>query len=225
MEEIIQRLFSLKDEGYKEFHKKLMPTVNPEKIIGVRIPLLRKLAKELSGTEEARRFLTKLPHKYYEENNLHAFLLEGVKDFDLCIEEAEKFLPYIDNWATCDSFRPPCFKKNKEKLIEKITEWILSDKTYTVRFAIVCLMTYFLGEEYKKEYSDMVVSAINGEYYVDMAVSWYFATALSSNYEEAVGYIENGKLSYFVHNKTIQKAIESYRVTDENKKYLKTLKK
>lgn len=225
MEYIESRLFSLKDEGYKEFHKKLMPTVDEDKIIGVRIPHLRKLAKELSGTDEAKRFLLKLPHKYYEENNLHAFLVEGIKDFDLCIKETDKFLPFIDNWATCDSFRPSAFKKNKEKLTEKIREWISSDKTYTVRFAIVCLMTYFLGEDYKKEYSDLVLSAVNGEYYVDMAAAWYFATALATNYEDVIGYIEEGKLSDFVHNKTIQKARESFRIKNVQKEYLNTLKR
>ena len=225
MDYIESRLFSLKDEGYKNFHKKLMPTVNPDKIIGVRIPLLRKLAKELSGTDEAKEFLNKLPHTYYEENNLHAFLIEGIKDFDRCIEEAERFLPYIDNWATCDSFRPSVFKNNKEKLIEKIREWIKSDKTYTVRFAIVSLMTYFLGADYKKNYSDLALSAVNGEYYVDMAVAWYFATAMSTNYGDVIGYIEEGKLSDFVHNKTIQKARESLRITKEQKEYLNTYKR
>ena len=225
MYEIKQRLFALKDEGYKNFHKKLMPTVDEDKIIGVRIPLLRKLAKELSGTDEAKRFLSDLPHKYYEENNLHAFLIEGIKDFDLCIKETDKFMPFIDNWATCDSFRPSAFKKNKEKLTEKIREWVSSDKTYTVRFAIVCLMTYFLGADYKKEYSDLVLSAVTGEYYVDMAAAWYFATALATNYENVIGYIEEGKLSDFVHNKTIQKARESFRIKNVQKEYLNTLKR
>ena len=225
MNYIEKRLFNLKDEGYKAFHGKLMPTVDEDKIIGVRIPHLRKLAKELSGTDEAKRFLSDLPHKYYEENNLHAFLIEGIKDFDRCIEEAERFLPCIDNWATCDSFRPLSFKKNKERLIENITEWISSDKTYVVRFAIVSLMTYFLDECYKKEYSDWVKNASNGEYYVDMAVSWYFATALSKHFDETLTYIKGGVLSDFVHNKTIQKAIESYRITKEQKEYLKTYKR
>ena len=225
MGKIQNMLLSLKDEEYKNFHKKLMPTVDEGKIIGVRIPILRKLAKKLSGTYEAERFLSELPHKYYEENNLHAFLLEGIKDFDECICETERFLPYIDNWATCDSFRPSAFKNNKEKLILKIKEWIKSDKTYTVRFAIMCLMTYFLGEDYKKEYSDMVAESSNGEYYVDMAAAWYFATALAKNRDEVTGYIENGKLSDFVHNKSIQKACESLRITKEQKKYLKTYKR
>ena len=222
---IEKRLFNLKDEGYKAFHGKLMPTVPEDKIIGVRIPLLRKLAKELSGPDEAKTFLGKLPHKYYEEDNLHAFLIEGIKDFDECIKAVDALLPFIDNWATCDSLRPPCFKKNKEKLIVKIKEWITSGKTYVVRFAIVSLMTYFLDECYKKEYSDWVKNASNGEYYVDMAVSWYFATALSKHFDETLSYIKDGVLSDFVHNKTIQKAIESYRITTEQKEYLKTLKR
>ena len=222
---IEKRLFNLKDEGYKAFHGKLMPTVPEDKIIGVRIPLLRKLAKELSGTDEAKAFLGKLPHKYYEEDNLHAFLIEEIMDFDECIKAVDALLPFIDNWATCDSLRPPCFKKNKEKLIVKIKEWITSGKTYVVRFAIVSLMTYFLDEDYKKEYSDLVLSAVNGEYYVDMAAAWYFATALATNYEDVIGYIEEGKLSDFVHNKTIQKARESFRIKNVQKEYLNTLKR
>ncbi len=225
MDEIKQRLFALKDEGYKEFHKKLMPTVDEDRIIGVRIPHLRKLSKELSGRCEAREFLAELPHKYYEENNLHAFLLEGIKDFDECIRETERFLPYIDNWATCDSFRPPAFKKNRDKLLLKVNEWITSGNTYTVRFAIVCLMTYFLDEAFDKRQLEMVKDASNGEYYVDMAAAWYFATALSKQYECAAEYLEAGKLSDFVHNKTIQKATESFRIEKDTKKYLKTLKR
>lgn len=221
---ILEKLFSLQDLKYKDFHIKLMPTVDPERVIGIRIPALRALAKEIKNTEEANRFLETLPHKYYEENNLHAFLLEGITDFDRCVAETERFLPYVDNWATCDSLRPKCFKKNKAKLLLYIEKWLQSDSTYTVRFAVGCLMLYFLDESFDVKYLERVSQIRSEEYYINMMIAWYFATALAKQWSDTVVFLEDNRLSPWVHNKTIQKAVESYRITAEQKAYLKTLK-
>lgn len=221
---ILEKLFSLQDLEYKAFHIKLMPTVSPENVIGIRIPVLRRLAKEIKNTDEGSLFLKKLPHKYYEENNLHAFLIEGIDDFDSCVAELERFLPYVDNWATCDSMRPKCFKKNKDKLLLYIEKWLKSDSIYTVRFAVECLMIYFLDESFDVKYLEMVSQIKSEEYYVNMMIAWYFATALAKQWTDAVRFLENNRLSPWVHNKTIQKAVESYRITGEQKAYLKTLK-
>lgn len=214
-------LFELQDLKYRDFHSKLMPTVDKEKIIGVRVPVLRKLAKEVKDTEKAKLFLEKLPHTYYEENNLHAFLVELVKDFDTALYETERFLPYVDNWATCDMFYPKVFKKNAELLMHKIEEWIKSDKTYTVRYAIGLLMRM----NFKKEHMDMVAAVESEEYYINMMVAWYFATALTFNYDEAVVYLSKNRLSKWAHNKTIQKAIESYRIDIDAKNILRGMKR
>ncbi len=221
---IRDRLLSLKDEKYKAFCEKLIPTVNPDSILGVRTPVMRALAKEIKDTPEAKEFLKKLPHKYYEENNLHSFLIEKIKDFDECVFELERFLPYVDNWATCDVMSPKCFKKHPEELIEKIRKWIFSDKTYTIRFGIEMLMSFYLDENFKTEYLNWVSKIRSEEYYVNMMIAWYFATALAKQYESTVGFIEDKKLAVWTHNKTIQKAVESYRITDEQKTYLKSLK-
>lgn len=214
------RIFELRDLKYRDFHARLMPTVDKDKIIGVRVPQIRKLAKGVFGTSEAEEFLKKLPHDYYEENNLHAFLVERIKDFDRALEEAEKFLPYIDNWATCDMFYPKVFKKNEERLLPKIKEWIKSGHVYTVRYAIVLLMRM----DFSKENMDMVANVRSEEYYINMAIAWYFATALSLNYEEAVIYLKENRLDVWVHSKTIQKAIESYRIDDDVKQKLKLMR-
>lgn len=221
---IYDELFMMKDEEYKNFHAKLIPNVDRDCIIGVRTPYLRKFAKEVFKTYDYTDFLNSLPHKYYEENNLHAFLIEQIKDYDLALAETEKFLPYIDNWATCDMFLPKIFKKNTEKLLEKIKEWIKSDKTYTVRYAIGLLMRLYLGDNFKEEYMIMVSEIMSEQYYVNMMAAWYFATALASRYDTAVEYIEKRKLDKRIHNKAIQKAVESSRIDSETKKYLKTLK-
>ena len=213
------------DENYKNFHKKLIPTVDENIIIGVRTPELRKYAKRIFGTAEADEFLKILPHKYYEENNLHAFILSEEKDFDRAIYLTEKFLPYIDNWATCDSFLPKAFKKNKDRLYPYIEKWLDSEKTYTVRFAILLLMKLYSGEDYDKKYSDRVAAVKSDEYYINMMISWYFAELLSKHPDEALEYLRKGALSYFVHNKAISKACESRRVNNEIKEYIKTLKK
>ena len=222
---ITERLLSMQDEAYKEFHCKLMPTINPDTVIGVRVPMLRKLAKELYGTAEAEAFLSELPHKYYDENNLHAFLIAQIKDYNSCIAEVERFLPYINNWATCDGLSPKIFKKHLPELLEHIKVWLASDETYTVRFAIGMLMQFYLDDAFDLQYSDMVAAVKSEEYYVNMMIAWYFATALSKQYDAVLPYLENHKLDIWTHNKTIQKAIESYRITDDQKKYLRGLKR
>ena len=218
-------LFSLRDLKYKEFHQKLMPTVNPHKVIGIRTPVLRKFAKEFSKREEATSFLKNLPHKYYEEDNLHAFLLEEIKDYEILIEELNKFLPFVDNWATCDMMRPKILKNHKTELLEDIKRWLNSKDTYTIRFAVNCLMNYYLEEDFKSEYLQWVKNIESDEYYINMVRAWYFATALAKQYDETVKILENNALDKWTHNKTIQKAIESYRITSEQKEYLRTLKR
>ena len=219
--EIKKELFAMQDKEYKAFHSRLMPTINPDTIIGVRIPALRSFAKKLNKDADNAVFLKALPHQYYEENNLHAFLIEQISDFDLCICELNRFLPYVDNWATCDCMRPKSFKKNKEKLLPHIYTWLSSNHTYTIRFGIGMLMFYFLDEDYNIKYSDTVSEIKSDEYYVNMMIAWYFATALSKQWDRIIPYIENYRLPQWVHNKTIQKSVESYRITKEQKEYLK----
>lgn len=220
--DVSDELFKLKDEEYKRFHAKLIPNIDPECIIGVRTPVLRKFAKEFYKTGEYAEFLNSLPHKYYEENNLHAFLIEQIKDFDTALQETEKFLPYVDNWATCDMFMPKVFKKNKDKL--NIKQWINSGKTYTVRFGLGCFMSLYLDEDFDTEYLDIAAAVDTDEYYINMMIAWYFATALAKQYEKTVPYIEKKCLKPWIHNKTIQKAIESNRISKETKEYLKQFK-
>lgn len=219
---IEETLLSFRDDGYKNFHKKLMPSISEDLIIGIRVPVLRKFAKEIYGTKEAEDFVDALPHKYYEENNLHAFLLERIPDFETALAKTEAFLPHIDNWATCDSFLPGAFKKNRDKLLPSIRSWLKSDKPYTVRYAIGLLMSLYLDDCFDEEYMLSVACLKSDEYYVRMMQAWYFATALAKQYDCAVKYLTGKKLDPWVHNKTIQKAIESRRIT--NKEYLKTLK-
>lgn len=224
VEEIREGLFALKDEKYKDFHKKLIPTVDENTVIGIRTPALRKYAKEVSGTPGAEVFMQTLPHEYYEENNLHGMLIETMKDYDECIAYLDEFLPYVDNWATCDLISPKVFKKHKDELLVKIKEWMASDRVYTIRFGMEMLMTHFLDEDFKPEYLDMVADVRSEEYYVNMMIAWFFATALAKQYEASLPYIENRRMERWTHNKTIQKAIESYRITDEQKQYLRSLK-
>lgn len=224
MTEIQERLFALQDEKYREFNAALIPTVPKETVIGVRTPAIRGLAKELKGTAQAEEFMKTLPHEYYEENNLHAALIEHIKDLDACMEALERFLPYVDNWATCDTMRPKALAKNKEKLMEQILVWLRSEHTYTVRFAIGMLMSHFLDEDFREEYLALAASVHSEEYYIRMMQAWYFATALAKQYEAALPYIQQRRLEPWVHNKSIQKARESFRVSDERKEYLKTLK-
>jgi len=217
--DITQELFSLQDKEYKSFNSKLIPNVNPDTIIGVRTPALRALAKKVCNKSD--EFLKSLPHNYYEENNLHGFIISGMKDFDKCIEQLDRFLPYVDNWATCDGIRPKCFGANKERLIVKIEEWISSDHVYTVRFAVEMLMCYYLDDDFAGRYPTMVAGVQSDEYYVNMMLAWYFATALAKQWDEIIPYITDHRLAPWVHNKTIQKAIESCRITAEQKDCLR----
>lgn len=223
--DIEKLLLSLADKDYKNFHTKLIPTVNPDTVIGIRTPVLRKTAKDIKNLPEAKEFLNELPHKYYDENNLHAFLIEFIKDYDTVVAETERFLPYIDNWATCDCFLPRVFRKNTDKLIVKINQWIKSDKTYTIRYAMELLMSLYLDGEFKLEYADAVAKTASEEYYVIMMQAWYFATALAKQYDAVLPYFTENKLSRVVHNKAIQKAVESRRIDDDTKAFLKGIKR
>ena len=223
--EIQKELFSLQDKEYMKFLSKLTPNVPEDTIIGVRIPEIRKIAKKLVRNNEYEDFLKELPHKYYDENLLHGAIISENKDFENCIELLENFLPFIDNWAVCDTISPKIFKKHKKELIEKIKEWSQSDKTYTCRFGVEMLMTHFLDEDFKKEYLEMIANIYSEEYYVKMAVAWFFATALAKQWDYAVIYLENNRLDVWVHNKTIQKARESLRILENKKGYLKGLKR
>ena len=219
-----KQLFELRDEGYKEFHSKLMPTVDKNAVIGIRTPVLRRFSNNFSKTQEAKAFLKELPHRYYEENNLHAFLIEKIKDYDELIKELNRFLPFVDNWATCDMMKPEILKNHKDKLVSEIDRWLQSEAVYAVRYGIICLMTYYLDGDFKREHFDKIIAVESEEYYINMARAWYFATALSKQYAQAVQVFENRKLDKWTHNKAIQKATESYRISSEHKQYLKTLK-
>ncbi|MDE5966263.1 MAG: DNA alkylation repair protein [Lachnospiraceae bacterium] len=222
--DIKKRLFDLQDIEYKEFQTKLMPTVEGDRVIGVRTPDLRRLAKELKGTEEAEAFLRDLPHLYYEENNLHGFLLEYIKDYDACVQAVDAFLPYVDNWATCDTMSPKVFKKHLPELLEQIRVWMASEHTYTVRYGIGMLMRYYLEDAFRPEYLQWVSEVQSDEYYINMMVAWYFATALAKQYDAAILYVQEKRLPLWIHNKTIQKACESYRIDDSRKAYLRSLR-
>lgn len=216
-----QQLFVLQDEEYRDFHSKLMPNIPKEDVIGIRVPVLRKFAKEFAKSDEKEKFLKELPHRYYEENNLHMMLLVEMKDYDGCMQEMERFLPYINNWATCDFPAPKCFEKHKKDVLEHIKIWIKSSQTYTVRYAIGMLMRLFLEDDFSAEYPQMVAEVSSEEYYINMMIAWYFATALAKQWDAVIPYIEQRKLSPWVHRKTIQKAVESYRITPGQKEYLK----
>lgn len=221
---IHKKLFELQDKEYKKFHLKLVPNINEESVIGVRIPALRKLAKELSNNKDIDIFLNTLPHKYYEEYAVHSFLICKLQEFDSCIRLIDRFLPFVDNWAICDSIRPVCFAKNRDKLIFVIKRWLNSEHTYTVRFAIEMLMVHFLDDEFNISYAELVANIESDDYYLNMMCAWYFATALAKKYDDIIPFIEKKKLPLWVHNKTIQKATESFRITPEQKEYLRALK-
>ncbi len=223
-EEIREELFKLQDIKYRDFQGKLISTVAPDTVIGVRTPELRKYAKELLKREDIADFLNDLPHKYFDENQLHAFIISGMKDYDACVNEVQRFLPFVDNWATCDQMSPKVFKKHKKDLLEEINNWLDSGETYIIRFAVGMLMEHFLDEDFDKSYPEMVSKIRSDEYYVNMMTAWYFATALAKQYESILPYIEDKKLDVWTHNKAIQKSVESYRITPEQKEYLKTLK-
>jgi 3-methyladenine DNA glycosylase AlkD len=220
---IIKKLYELQDEQYREFQSSLIPTKDRASIIGVRTPVLKKLAKELKG-ETGAAFMKDLPHRYFEEDQLHAFLIADIKDYDTCIEELERFLPYVDNWATCDQMNPRVLGKQPEMLMEKILTWLESGKTYSIRFAIKLLMNFYLDERFEENQLELAAQISSQEYYVQMMIAWYFATALAKQYEAALPYLENHRLPEWIHRKTIQKACESYRITKEQKAYLRTLR-
>ena len=222
--DIQERLFALQDKGYQEFSSKLIPTVPQEKIIGVRTPALRQLAREVIAAGAAETFLRELPHTYHEENQLHAFILSADKDYDSCLAYVNEFLPYVDNWATCDQMSPKVFKKHRPELLLQIKTWLKAEQTYTVRFAIGMLMAHFLDEDFDRSYLEMAAQIRSEEYYINMMIAWYFATALAKQYEAALPFIEDKRLSPWTHNKAIQKACESRRVSAAHKAYLRTLK-
>ena len=217
-------LFRLQDQDYAMLQRKIIPNVPSDRLIGVRTPALRAFAKTLYTDPDRDAFLSLVPHQYFEENQLHAFVISLEKDFDKCAAEVESFLPFVDNWATCDQLSPKAFKKEPERLLPYIRSWIKSGRTYNVRFAIGMLMQHFLDERFDTKYADMVAEVRSEEYYVNMMIAWYFATALAKQYEAVLPYLEEKRLADWVHNKAIQKSVESYRITDEQKAYLKTLK-
>ncbi len=225
MTEIQEKLIALAEPGYRDFMAPLLPNVPRERILGVRTPALRSFAKELCRKGGYSAFLEELPHAYYEENNLHAFLIEQIRDFDRCLAETERFLPHIDNWATCDCLRPPVFKKHREKLLARLPAWLASGETYTVRYGIGMLMAHFLDDLFDPRYLEWVAALRSGEYYVNMMIAWYFATALTKQYDDALLCLQERRLDRWTHNKAIQKALESYRILPEQKAYLKTLKR
>jgi 3-methyladenine DNA glycosylase AlkD len=221
---LFDRLVEVKDEKYRDFQIKLVPTVPPETVIGVRTPDLRKIAKEVFDGKDRDAFLYDLPHRYYEENLIHFFVLARIRDFDQCVKAVDAFLPYVDCWPVSDQATPAAFKKNHQKVLPYIRKWISSEHVYTARFGIRMLMNEFLGDDFRDEYPELVASRKGDDYYLKMMEAWYFATALAKRYEECIRYFEERRLDEWVHRKAIQKAVESYRVSDEHKEYLKSLR-
>src|SRR5574344_2183552 len=219
-----QELFSKQDIKYREFQAKLMPNIDKSVIVGVRNPDTKKIAKRIIHDNEEDFFVSNLPHKYYEENNVHAYIITNCKEYSKTISMLDNFLPFVDNWATCDIIKPQIFKKNTDKLINEIKRWVSSNKTYTVRFGIGMLMTFYLDDYFDNKYLKIPLSIKTDEYYIKMMIAWFYATALAKQYDDTIKIIENKVLDKWTHNKSIQKAIESYRITDEQKVYLKTLK-
>ena len=224
IEDIKEELYALQDVEYRDFQSGLIPNVSKDYFIGVRTPELKALAKEISKRKDVEEFLGELPHSTFDENQLHAFIISEMKNYDECIGWIEKFLPYIDNWATCDQMSPKVFKKHRKELLLRINEWISSDRTYTVRFAIKMLMSHFLDEDFDRKYLAQVAAVRSEEYYINMMIAWYFATALAKQYDETIHFIEDRKLDTWTHNKAIQKSVESRRITQEQKEYLRSLK-
>ena len=223
MNSIIKELEKIKDTEYRDFQIKLIPTTN-KKVIGVRTKELRNIAKKMINNPRYELFLNELPHEYFEEDQLHGFLLSEIKDYDVCIKKLNEFLPYVNNWATCDQTSPKIFKKNHDKLIIEIKKWIVSKETYTIRFGIKMMMDHYLDDDFKEEYLRMISKIKSEEYYVKMMIAWFFATSLAKQYEKTIPYLEKRVLNPWIHHKTIQKAIESYRITKDEKDYLKSLK-
>ena len=223
-EDLRTALFSAPDLKYRDFQAKLIPNLERDSMIGVRTPELRKMARQLAKRPDVGDFLKDLPHRYFDENQIHAFILSDMKDYDRCIEEVNLFLPFVDNWATCDQMSPKVFKKHRPELLTQIRQWIQSDHTYTVRFGMGMLMQHYLDEDFDPDYPALVGSIHSEEYYINMMIAWYFATALAKQYEAVIPWLEEKRLDPWVHNKTIQKAIESYRIDAEQKAFLRTLK-
>ena len=221
---VYERLAECGSEEYRDFQSRLVPNIPKEKILGVRTPDMRRIAKEIKDTKEAEEFLAQLPHEYYEENLVHFFLIAMIRDFDACVKAVETFLPYVDCWPVCDQSSPKVFTKNHDRLLPLIRKWIASDHVYTARFGIRMLMNEFLGDDFRSEYLEWVADVKGEDYYIRMMVAWYFATALAKQYDESVVYIEERRLDPWTHRKAIQKAIESFRVSDVHKEYLKTLR-
>ena len=224
LQEIRERLLSMQDQKYRDFQVKLIPSVPPETVTGVRTPDLRKLAKELQADGSADMLIQTLPHDCFEENQLHAFILSDMKDYSACLDAVTRFLPYVDNWATCDQMSPKVFRKHRNELLPHIREWMDSGETYTVRFGIGMLMQHFLDDAFDIAYPEMVAEIRSEEYYVNMMIAWYFATALAKQYEQVLPFLEQHRLDARTHNKAIQKSIESLRITPEQKAYLRSLK-
>lgn len=224
-EQIRAQLFAQQDVGYRDFHSRLMPTVEKSRVIGVRVPAVRRLARQLRGTAQEDAFLRSLPHEYYEENNVHAFLVAEIRDYDRCVQEIHRFLPYVDNWATCDGLRPKCFARHRAELWKEIPRWLASDHEYTVRFGLEMLMVHFLEEDFRPECLERAAAVRSADYYVQMMQAWLFAEALAKQYDAAAAYLEQRRLDKWVHNKTIQKAVESYRILPAQKAALRSMKK
>ena len=224
MTSLQKQLFSMQDPADRDFQSNLMPGIDKDTIIGIRTPQLRRFAKQLMQTAEAEQFLHQLPHQYYEENNLHMMLVAQIKDYESCLEETEHFLPYVDNWATCDLPAPKCFEKHKKELVTVIRKWISSEKTYVVRYGIGLLLRLYLDADFDPAYLELVTAVQSEEYYVNMMIAWYLATALAKQWEETIPYLEERRLPEWIHRKTIQKAVESYRITKEKKEYLRSLR-
>ena len=224
MTDIQKLLFDRQDPAYQAFQSKLMPTVDPETVIGVRTPALRKLAKELAGTPAAEEFLRRLPHRYYEENNLHGLLICALRDYGAAVAALEEFLPRVDNWATCDLLCPRAFEERPPELPDQLRRWAADPHPYTVRFGLGMLLSFYLDEAFRPEYLELAAGVRREEYYVRMMVAWYFATALAKQYDASLPYLEQRRLDRWTHNKTIQKAVESYRITPEQKGYLRSLR-
>ena len=223
-EEIREELFRIRDIEYRDFQVRLIPSVEPDQVIGVRTPSLRKYARQLAKRADAQIFLRDLPHRYFDENQLHAFMISGLKVYGKCLEEVNIFLPCVDHWATCDQLSPAVFKKHRRELIREIRNWIDSDRTYTVRFGLGMLMSHFLDEDFDPAFLDLAAGVRSEEYYINMMIAWYFATALAKQYDAALPYIEDRRLEPWTHNRTIQKAVESFRVSPEQKDYLRSLR-
>ncbi len=224
IENLEKQLFEMQDLKYRDFHSKLLPGIDRETIIGIRTPMLRKFTKEFAKTLEAELFLKDLPHRYYEENNMHMMIISWIKDYGVCLKEVKKLLPYVNNWATCDLPAPKCFAKHKEELLPEIRNWISSGETYTIRYGTGMLMNFYLDEDFRPEYLKLAADIRSEEYYVNMMIAWYLATALAKQWEATIPYIEERCLPEWVHRKTIQKAVESYRITPEQKAYLKSFR-